>query len=118
MALDELHIQKRRFLGVEITVQDQLLIINAEEFLVVEIDTMPHILESRVESGLGQISVQTKFFPRTCVRFNWESASIDGTVRVGTPSEMIELHMANSWVVKWLSIIVPASQGNRYVQAI
>ena len=118
VALDKLHIQKRRLLRVEITVQDQLLIINAKEFLVVKIDTVSHVLVSWVKSGLGQISVKTKLFPCTSMRFDWESASEDGSVWVAAPSEMIELHMADGRVVKRLSIIVPASQGNRYVEAI
>ena len=67
VALDELHVQQRRFLGVEITVQDQVVIVNAEEFLVVKIHSSPHVFMCREEFGLGEISIQTKFFSRACM---------------------------------------------------
>ena len=57
VALDELYVQKRRFLGVEITVQDQVVIVNAQEFLVVKIHSCLHVLVSWKEFGLRQIPV-------------------------------------------------------------
>ena len=118
MALDELHVQKRRFLGVEIAVQDQVVIVNAEEFLVVKIHSCLHVLVSWEEFGLGQISIQTKFFSRACMRLNRESARKNCAVWVSAPPEMVKLNMANGGIVKRLCFTVPASKGNRYVEAI